>query len=463
MMIQKTKSEIQKILKSERGIALMMIMTAIIILMAIYGEFTFDSKISRLKATNILDRSQAKLLAESGVQLAMARLKLYKEAFNYVENNPQAKAAVPGQLINQLWEVPFIFPIPVGEGANATVKETVKKFTDENLLEGEMKVTIQNISNRLNLNLLRVDVTKFDPNNTEAADDANNSQLNMSDTAISSDVSIDQSLFFLLKKQVEDKKEKDEAFEDRYSNLNYQELVTNLKFYMSDFQSMNQDPLAADAERDFEKVPLTPKYGPLGSASELYSVPGWNDELIELIQNEFSVYPTTQIDFNKVTSNMLKVLIPSMTDEQITDFFEYRDDAEKPHYFNTLPDFKAYIVDQAKVMDANPFDERMNMFSKKGISFGSNPNLFKIVSEGTYNRSVYTLVAYVVLPKPTILGQAQAGAAGAAGGNGGVAGTANAGAGGGAAGGATAAGAAGGGTNQTTQLQEPRIIEIQIN
>lgn len=68
--------EISMILKNEGGVALMMIMTSIIILMAIYGEFTFDSKISRLKATNILDRSQAKLLAESGLQLGIARLRL---------------------------------------------------------------------------------------------------------------------------------------------------------------------------------------------------------------------------------------------------------------------------------------------------------------------------------------------------------------------------------------------------
>src|SRR5665647_1082933 len=95
--------DLSNILKNQRGVALMMIMTSIIILMAIYGEFTFDSKISRIKATNILDRAQAKLLAESGLQLAITRLRLYKEAHNYVESNPTAKQNVPAQLLNQLW------------------------------------------------------------------------------------------------------------------------------------------------------------------------------------------------------------------------------------------------------------------------------------------------------------------------------------------------------------------------
>ncbi|MFP5385228.1 MAG: general secretion pathway protein GspK [Bacteriovoracia bacterium] len=395
----KLKEELKHILGSERGIALMMIMTAIILLMAIYGEFTFESKISRLKATNILDKSQAKLMAESGLQLAVTRLRLYKEAYNKVQGNPSAKNMVSSQLLNQLWEVPFIFPIPLGGNANMALKETVNKFTEDTFLDGEMKVSIQNISNRLNLNMLRIDMTKFnpDPNADDGQDE--NSALNMADNAILSDVSVDQSLYFLLKKMVDDKKEKDEAFEDRYGNINYQEMLTTLKYFMSDYQSMNQDPLAGEAEANFQKVPLTPKFGPLSSASELYAIPGWNDELIELIQNEFSVYPSMQIDFNKLTANMLKILIPNLTEDEVREFFLWRDDPEQPQFLNSKADFKKYIVDQERLMNETDFEERMKLFEQKGITFGANPNLFKIVSEGSYNRSTFTLVAYVLLPK----------------------------------------------------------------
>jgi type II secretory pathway component PulK len=454
------KKDAKLILGNDRGIALMMIMTAILLLMAIYGEFTFESKIARLKATNILDKSQAKLLAESGLQLAMTRLRLYKEAFNAVQKNANAKNMVQGQLLNQLWEVPFIYPIPVGAGANAAFKATVEKFEKETLLEGEMKVSIQNISNRLNLNMLRIDMTKFNPDLTAPDGQDNTSALNLADNAIMTDVSVDQSLFFLLKRLVEEKREKDEAFDDRYSNLNYQELVTNLKYFMSDFGSLAQDPLAAEAEGNFQRVPLTPKYGPLGSASELYAIPGWNDELIELIQNEFSVYPNTQIDFNKLTANMLKILIPNMTEDDVREFFLWRDDPEQPKFINTKADFKRYVVEQERLMAEADFDARLKLFEDKGISFGANPNLFKIVSEGSYNRANYTLVAYAVLPKneTTPQGQCPQGQVGTppncrAPGPGETApnpGTTG-------AGGTPATG------DQNTQLLEPRIIEIQVN
>lgn len=438
-------NDLKVILKNESGIALMMIMTAIILLMAIYGEFTFESKISRIKATNVMDKSQAKLLAESGVQMAMTRLKLYKEAFNKLESNPTAKGQVPAQLLNQLWEVPFIFPIPVGAGATIAVKDTVKKFTEDSLLEGSMRVTITNISNRMNLNLLRFDTSKQKvqvEGEPPPEDDVNDGIIDGSPTAIMNNVSIDQSLFFMMKRLVDEKKEKDEAFEDRYANINYQQLITNLKFYISDYQSLMTDPMAGEAESIFQKIPLTPKYGPLSSASELYTIPGWDDELIELIQNEFSVYPSAQIDLNKLTSNMLRILVPNIDEEQIRSFFEYRDNPEQPKFFNTIDDFKKWVVEIERIMNDNDFTERIEKFTKAGISFGSSPNLFKVVSEGIQNRSTYTLVAYVYMPKqentakiekkPNETDEEYKKRVDAE-------------------------------TNKTTQLLEPRVIELQIN
>lgn len=391
------KRDFKFILNNQRGVALMMVMTAIILLMAIYGEFTFESKISRLKATNILDKSQAKLLAESGQQLALARLRLYKEAYNKIQSNQDAKKMVQSQLLNQLWELPFIYPVPIMKDTPSSAKDTINKFTKETLLDGELKVTIQNLSNRLNLNMLRIDVTKFNPDKDEPQDSS--SLLNMADNAILNNVSVEQSLFFLLKRLVDEKKEKDEDFNERYSNLNYQELVTNLKYYVSDFGTMMNDPFAAEAENRFRQIPLSPKFGPLASISELYSMPGWDDQLIELIQNEFSVYPNTQIDFNKLTSNMLRILLPTLSDTDISDFFLWRDDPERPKFLNTKADFKKYFVEQERLISDTYFEDRLKLFEQKGISFGANPNLFKIVSEGTYNRSTYTLVSYVVLPK----------------------------------------------------------------
>jgi len=451
--------DIKVILQNQKGVALIMIMTAIIFLLAIYSEFTFESKISRIKTTNILDKAQAKLMAESGLQMAMTRLKLYVEAHNKVQGNENAKGAVSPQLINQLWEVPFMYPIPVPPNSGAAFAATVADFEKESILEGEMRVTIQSISNRINLNQLRMSYLTFNP---EVDSEKISTPLDTSQTAIHDDVSVDQSLYYMLRTLVDRKSDTDEVFAEKYSRVNYQELISSLKYYISDQGILAQDPFAAQASAGFQQNNITPKYGPLSSSSEIYAIPGWDDELVELIKNEFSFYPTNQIDLNKVTGNMLKLLFPNLMEDDIKEFFEYKNDPVRPRYFNSPEDLKQYFVNTARNLSEEYFNQRIEMFTKQGMTFSSNPNLFRIVSEGIYNRANYTLVAIVSVSNtttntsptpndpnnpnnqnPNQAGNNQNQNPNNQSGNQGNNATTD--------------------TNKNTQLLEPRIIEIQVN
>lgn len=453
--------DLSHILKNQKGVALIMIMTTIIFLLMIYSEFTFESKISRIKTTNILDKSQAKLMAESGLQMAITRLKLYVEAYNKVQTNETAKTTVSPQLLNQLWEVPFMYPIPVPNGAAAAFKSTVEKFQQESILDGEMRVSIQSISNRINLNQLRLSYLTYNP---DTDFDKVSSRLDTSETAILNDVSVDQSLYYMLKTLADRKKDTDEIFAEKYSRINYQELVSNLKFYMSDQGVLAQDPYSAQASANFQQADITPKYGPLGSSSEIYAIPGWDDELVELVKNEFSFYPTNQIDLNKLSANMLKLLFPTLMENDIEEFFAFKNDPTKVRYFNTTEDLKKYFVSTARNLTEDYFNQRIELFTKQGFTFSSNPNLFKIVAEGIYNRSNYTIIAIVSVGSMTTSNPSSANPnnpndpnnpnapinpnggtpnpQGTTGGTG---------------------GGNGGATDQKTQLYEPRIIEIQVN
>lgn len=424
--------DLKEILNSERGIALIMVMTAIILLMAIWGEFTFESKISRIKTVNILDKAQAKLLAESGVQMAMARLRLYKEASNYLAGNKAAKDSVPPQLLNQLWEVPYLFPLPVGKDASRSFKDAAEKFQEESLMDGEMNVVITNISNRLNLNVLRYDLMK-NPKFITGEETANFTLRSGNNDPEAP--SMPEAIFAHMQKSVQDKKDKDEAFADKYSNIEIENLLASLQHYTTD-KNIPRSDINPDIDRGFDVLGITPKYGPFTSQSELYMMPGWTDELIDLIGADFSVYPNNVIDFNKMNKSMLKLLIPTIDEQQMTDFFEYRDNPETPRYMNNLEDFKKYITGVGQVLSEAVFDERFQTLTKLGVEFGSSPQIFKITSVGTYNRSTYTVIAVVYIPK-------QKGAQGQGQGQG--------------------QGQSGQQQDQSTQLLEPRIIEIQVN
>ncbi len=468
----------KKLLSNQSGVALIMVMTSILILMALWGEFTFESKLSRIKTTNMLDKSQSQLLAESGIELAMTRLRLFKEAYNTWQSNQAAKDSISIQLINQLWEVPFAFPIPVLPNTGAQVKAAIEEFQKDALLEGEMKVSIQNISNKFNLNMIRLStLNKPPPQGGNPAggagggaaenDENSNGVPDDQEQALDANFSMETQFLNYLTRRLREKSDEDEAFRERYGNLDPIQLVANLKYYMSDKNPRRQnstpvDLLMDNSEQLFNDAKITPKYGPMSTFSEIYLIPGWDDTLVELIRGEFDVFPTVMIDLNKLTENMLRLLLPTINDDEVKEFFQYRDSPDDPHYFNKLEDFKNYIVTVANIINETTFDDQFDKLKAQGIQFGAAPTLFRILSEGTMNRSVTTLIATVSMPgqeQQQTTGGTQGGAQ-----QGGTQGGAQQ---GGTQGGAQQGGTQGGGNggaNQSPQLLlDPRIIEMQIN
>lgn len=387
--------DFRKILNNQSGIALMMVLSAIVILTALMADFSFESHINKLKGYNIEDRGQAKLTAESGLLFAMTRLKLYKEAFNYMEKNENAKGLASQEMINSIWNFPFIYPIPITNQMNQIQKDSLEKFTKSNVIKGKMKLTIKNISNMINLNLLRVTELKL----AKKDEAKNDPEAKVNSEEDENKYNVKAQLFKSLTNTIESKSESDDLFASRYLGIDLTELVSNLEYYMSESEMFDQSSVNTG---DFADIPLSVKSAPLTSFTEMYMIPRWNDELIELIQSEFTVHGGMMIDLNKITDKMLKILVPEINEEEIKDFFKYRDDPESPHFFNSIDDFKKYIVEKANLMQAEDFDSHMEKFAIEGIKFGASPSLFQIKSIGEKGRSTYTITAFVVLPvKPS--------------------------------------------------------------
>ncbi|MFP5458640.1 MAG: hypothetical protein ACLGG7_07900 [Bacteriovoracia bacterium] len=157
-----------------------------------------------------------------------------------------------------------------------------------------------------------------------------------------------------------------------------------------------------NSEQLFAEAKIVPKFGPLASFSEIYLIPGWDDAIVDLVKNEFDVFPVVMIDLNKMTENLLRLLIPSINPDEIREFFVWRDNPEAPQFFNSVDDFKRYIVDIGNVLSEPAFDELFGKYRAQGIQFGAAPTLFRVLSEGTLNRSTTTLVATVAIPTQAV-------------------------------------------------------------
>lgn len=394
--IQQTMiKDLKLLLNNKNGIALMMVLTSITILMAIMGDFDFETKINKIQVYNKQEKAQAKHNAFAGLMFSMARLKLYQAAYNYIEKTSAAKDFVTPELLNKVWNIPFAYPVPVLGKMTLEQKSAIEDFSKNSLINGQMLVTIRNVSNLLNLNLLRVGI-KIDKSNNDPNVDPNDDDSQNDDE--DNEFTIEKQLFKILQNAVNKKIEEDELFAEQYSDLEVQELITGIKFYISEKDAIENDTFVPQVQTNFQNAELTPKFGPMSSMSEIHLLPKWDDAIVNLVKNEFGAHPSLMVDLNKITENMLRILIPDIDDEQIKEFFKYRDDPKNPHYFNKEEDFKNYIVNSAALMRTEDYDERFNKFKANGLKFGPSPTLFLITSVGKKGRSEFTLKAYVTLP-----------------------------------------------------------------
>lgn len=433
--------EVRSILKNQKGVALMMVLSTIMILTTLMYTFRFDTGINKIKAANYQSKIQAKLNAEAGLKLALLRLEIFQQISNTIEKNQDLKKMVNSQVINMVWNTPLAFPLPVLPSMSVIEKSAIDKFEAQSLLNGSMTITIESLAHKINLNLLRLsmftDYQKgIDPNKNRTSTENDESSGDPTEE-------IEDRLKDLLSTAILKKSEEDELFLQKYSGIRVEELIAAIKFYVSD-ERRDIGTYGTQIEAEFNNRKLTAKHAPLTSLSELYLLPGWNDELVDLIKNEITVHGDPIIDLNKLTANLLRMLIPDIPLQKITEYFKLRNHPENPLLFNKIEDFKNYFVEEARIISATDLDDRLKLFEKAGIKFSNSPQLFKVISVGAHQSLQYTVEAIVTMGTQSAANQGT------------TTGTRTPG------GGNEQGRQQNGEQNQTTQLLIPKVVEITI-
>lgn len=387
----------KSLLKSQRGMALLMVITAITMLTWMLADFTFETKLNKLKVYNFQDREQAKLTAQAGVSYAMGLLKIYNEARNMINKNENLKKFInPGDLEQALIATPFVYPIPVNN-PNAIQKSALAEFEEEIMLRGELMVTITPITGFLNPNNLRIPPPKKD----ESEDQQTSNQQQDEDDEKNKPPHkfFEEKIAELLTNMIEDEKEKDEFFEREYGDLEPEKLVAELKYYVNNPSVIpeEQKALVDDLYRESRA-----KHAPLSSLEEMYQLQGWPDRIINLIKPRLTVHQATVIAINKIDKEQLRLLFPNISDEQIEEFFRYRDGNpelnEEPNPFKTVDEFKSLVTGNLAILTTSEYEEREKELKSAGLKIGLAGKLFKIQSNGKFQRSTYSITAYVDLP-----------------------------------------------------------------
>lgn len=402
---------LKKTLRNEDGIALLMVMGVIAILTFILADFTFETKLNKIKIYNQQDKIQARLNAEAGLNFALAKLRMYQEGRNKIEKDENLKSALPSADLESIITQPFIFPPPLSKKANIIQKTAFDEFIKKTIFNGEVSVTFSKISGFLNPNGLRVQPKKSTAQNTNADDAAkDNSSENSNDKEKAPEepawAIVEKKMIETLQRLIKDKNDNDEDFHQRYANTDATYLIKELRYYVND-KSAFQDSLLTEIEGKFSQKNITPKFAPLSSIDELYLLPSWDDAIVDLIKDRMSVHEVSVIAINELTNEDLKILFPSVNNIQIEEFFKYRDgDVDKKikgKKFKDADDFKRVIVSDLNIVSDSEYNERIASLKTAGLVIDTAGKLYKVNSRGIMNNAIYNLIAYIDLPiKPQI-------------------------------------------------------------
>jgi len=388
-------------IKDERGVAVLMVMTSVALLAFLLSDFTFETKVNKLKIYNSQDKFQARLNAEAGLNFAMSKLRIYQEARNLIETNENIKNIVkPAQIESVLLE-PFIYPIPDMPKMDALAKSALNDFRENTLFQGQVTVTIKPVSGFLNPNNMRIAPPEPTAPKENTSNKNGDSQFSQDgDSEKSPELYMEETLITTLRQIMEDKRESDRDFDIKYGNLEPRMLIKELKYYISD-KDLFDDAERGELESNYLSKDIQPKYAPLASLDELYLLLGWPDEIVKLIEDKLTVHEIAVIAVNELTEDQLKILFPEITDFQIEEFFRYRDGdqelGEEAQEFKTAAEFKQLMVNRLGVMDSQGFD-KMKDFEKAGLKIGVAGKLYKVTSRGSKGRADYNLVAFVDMP-----------------------------------------------------------------
>ena len=380
-----------------KGVALVMTMSMIVLLTVILATFTYDTQLNVMRMSNIQEKLQARLNAEGGLNFAMAQLRLYQAASNRIAKYQNLQSfANPSRLESAVTAVSLIYPAEAGGGEDEEVdlvqKVAKESFEKDNLLRGGVNVSIQPIKGFLNPNRLvsPLEDVKKKINNPNSEEEEKKSP----------SLIVKEEMIKALTQLLAQKKESEPDFAQEYGDIEAELLVNELAWYVNRPQDFN-DPDRGRIEDIYLKAGVAAKHAPLTSLEELYLLQGWPDEVVNLIKDSLTVHENHSIPINKIVRSQLEALFPELEEEEIQRFFEYRDgDSSQgldPNPFNNVSHFKSFLIEQLGVME-DTYKRRAEEFERAKMKFGLVGKLYKVISRGQYNRANYTLTAFIEIP-----------------------------------------------------------------
>lgn len=340
---------ITKPLRNQRGMALMVAISAVALMVYIATEVMYDTTVEYNVNAQELNRLKAYYAARGAVELGMLRVKIYQQVKNQLGDNAKSMP-----FLDQIWSFPFQWPFPTELLGSTSDKEEADEKKKESLMDSQYSLVISDEGSKIDLN----DLVSPSKELQKKAED-------------------------LLKNIFEEKIANDEAFRKQYGSFKFGDLINQMKDWMSDkyVSSVGGDKRTYYAE--FQTQELPPNRG-FRTVGEMRLLPLMDDTLFEILQPRVTIYGQKGVNPNTATSSALQSLDPGITKAIAEKVLIQRD--KKP--FGSADDFFTFLMQEGARLEARNA-------SDLPLSFDTLTS-FRIIAEGrfgTATRKITVIVA----------------------------------------------------------------------
>ncbi|MBI4040418.1 MAG: type II secretion system minor pseudopilin GspK [Deltaproteobacteria bacterium] len=279
------------LLKTKRGIALVLVISSISLLSLLMVDFTFNTQVNLQITKNFQNALKARALARSGIYFGMLELKVHQT----LKDMPMLKQ-IPGfqpTMLDLIWQFGFIYPPMPGKSATFGAQKAAVELVSKSKIDGNISVRIQDEGAKINLNDL-------------------------------GDPKLQKATAQQLETLFEQRKSTDEDFFRNYRDVRFRELIHNIVDWI-DKDSERVDGGSEESIYSRLEPAYKHKNAPLDTTSELSLIDGFQDSTIfNLLLPLITVYSTGGINVNTADATTLKSMSIELTDEDVAKIIEQR-------------------------------------------------------------------------------------------------------------------------------------------
>jgi general secretion pathway protein K len=339
-------------LKNNRGMALIMAITTVILITYLAMEISYDSLVEYNVNANALNRLKASYAARAGVEISLLRIKTFQQA----QSQFGATLGSQAEMLDMIWKFPFAWPVPIPPDMMTPDKEAIKQVVKDSFMDASYTVTIEDEGSKIDL----VDLA-----------------------------SPSKALAESTKRQILDifqnKIKADPEFQKQYGSFRFEDLVNA----MIDWQSPKRTAVGGGDKRSLygDYPEGYPPSRAFRTIQEIRLVPGMNEDFFELLEPNITVYGMKAINPNQASKDVLKTLDPEITDAIADQIIKRRDDANLGGHFKDKKSFWTFVTEKgariSEKAEETPliFDKVMN---------------FRIRSTGEYAGSTREITVVVM-------------------------------------------------------------------